>query len=473
MKEYEYLNDNPNFKKIPIIFSLLIGGFFTLLNETLLNVSLNTLMKEFNISLSSVQWVSTGFMLTMSIIIPISSLIIRWFNTRTLFIGIMSIFSIGTLICATAPTFIFLILGRLIQAIGTGLLLPVIINIFLLVYPPERRGRIMGLFGLVIMFAPAIGPTLSGVIVDYMGWRYLFILVIPFTILSIIIANKYLMNITAVTKPKIDILSIIYSSIGFGGIVFGFSSAGESEYGFLTPSVLLILSVGGICLLLFSMRQLKIHDPLIDIRVFKYPMFTHAVIMYLAVVMIMFGTEIVLPIYIQGPLALTAATAGLILLPGSFTEGLMSPIMGYLYDKFGPKILMIPATIILSIAMYLMSNFNIETPIWIIVVVYIILMLSVSAIIMPVETNGLNQLPKALHTHGTAIMTLLQPISGAIGVSLFISIMNNRKQELLSEISNNNQEFENIALVSGFETVYFVSFGIAIITVLLACFIKK
>lgn len=165
-----------------------------------------------------------------------------------------------------------------------------------------------------------------------------------------------------------------------------------------------------------------------DLKVFKYPMYTHAVIMFLIIIMAMFASEIILPLFMQGPLALSPpSTAGLVLLPGSILSGLMSPVMGSLFDKFGPKVMMIPATIVLSSTMFIMSRLDMETPVWLVVVSYLLLMLSVSAIMMPAETNGLNQLPKKLYPHGTAIMTTLQPVAGAIGVSVFVSIMSARQ----------------------------------------------
>lgn len=468
-QKYEYLADDPNVKTLPIMISLIIGAFFAVLNETLLNIALTTLMQEFNISLPSVQWMATGFMLVMGIVIPISALLVQWFTTRQLFIGVMIVFTIGTTVSAMAPTFAILLVGRLIQAIGTGLLMPIIFNVFLLLYPPLKRGKIMGLVGLVFMFAPAIGPTLSGIIVEYLGWRYLFITVIPFALFSIVFAYKFLINVGEVTKPKIDFLSILFSSVGFGTIIYGFSSAGESKEGFLSPSVYMTIIIGVICIVFFSIRQFKLKDPMMNLRVFKYPMYTHAVFMFLIIIMAMFASELILPIFMQGPLALTAATAGLVLLPGSILNGAMSPFMGYMFDKFGPRILMIPATIVLSGTMFMMSRLTAETPVWVIIVGYILLMLSVSAIMMPAQTNGLNQLPKGLYPHGTAVMTTLQPVAGAIGVSVFISIMNARQLHFLNNSSNpENHATINQAMVAGVELVYFIAFIIAIVAVIMA-----
>src|SRR5699024_8926444 len=206
-KTYEYLSEDPEANVMPIMISLIIGAFFAILNETLLNIALTTLMKEFSVTLTSVQWMATGFMLVMGIVIPASALLLQWFTTRQMFLGTMISFTIGTIICAIAPTFAILLFGRFLQAVGTGLLIPIIFNTFLLLYPPHRRGAVMGIVGLVIMFAPAIGPTLSGIIVEYLGWRFLFITVIPFALFSIVFAYKYLINISEVTKPKIDVLS--------------------------------------------------------------------------------------------------------------------------------------------------------------------------------------------------------------------------------------------------------------------------
>ncbi|MBM7584025.1 DHA2 family lincomycin resistance protein-like MFS transporter [Bacillus pakistanensis] len=471
---YEFLADDPSFNVKPVMISLIIGAFFAILNETLLNIALTTLMEKFSVSATTVQWMATGFMLVMGILTPISALMLQSFTTRQMFIGTMTVFTIGTLICAMAPTFSILLTGRVLQAVGTGLLVPIIFNTFLLIFPPERRGAVMGTIGLVIMFAPAIGPTLSGIIVEHLGWRYLFITVIPFALFSILFAFKYLKNVGEVSKPKIDFPSILLSTIGFGGVVLGFSFAGEKEAGFLDPTVLIFIIGGVISLIFFVLRQLKLTEPMLDVRVFKYPMFTLAAVLFVIIIMAMFSSEIILPMYMQGPLALSAATAGLILLPGAILNGLMSPVMGKLFDKIGPRKLIIPASIVLTGTLFALTRIDMETPLWFIILSYILLMLSISAMMMPAQTNGLNQLPKRLYPHGTAIMNTLQPVSGAIGVSVFISIMTGRQQQYLeSSATPSNPDTINQSLVAGVELVYIIAFGFAVIGLLIALFVKK
>ncbi|UOQ92481.1 DHA2 family efflux MFS transporter permease subunit [Halobacillus shinanisalinarum] len=472
--KYEFLADDPNFSVKPVMISLIVGAFFAILNETLLNIALTTLMAEFSLSATTVQWMVTGFMLVMGILIPISALLLQTFTTRQMFMGTMTVFTIGTVICAMAPTFSILLTGRLVQAVGTGLLIPIIFNTFLLIFPPERRGTVMGMIGLVIMFAPAIGPTLSGIIVEHLGWRFLFITVIPFALFSMVFAYKFLKNVGEVTKPKVDILSILLSTVGFGGVVLGFSFAGEGDSGFLDPQVLTFIVVGFISLAFFTIRQLKLEEPLLDVRVFKYPMFTLALLLFIIVIMAMFSSEIILPMFMQGPLALTAATAGLVLLPGSLLNGLMSPVMGKLFDKFGPRKLMIPAAAVLTATMFSLSRVEATTPIYVIVISYMLLMLSVSAIMMPAQTNGLNQLPKQLYPHGTAIMNTLQPVSGAIGVSVFISIMTTRKESFLANATNPTSENAIMqSTVAGVELVYFIAFAVALIGFIITLFVKR
>ncbi len=473
-KKYEFLSQDPSVKTAPIIITLMVGAFFTMLNETLLNIALLTLMKEFNITLTAVQWMAAGFMLVMAMVIPLSAVLMQWFTTRQMFLGTLIMFTVGTIICAAAPSFPVLLIGRFFQAAGTGLMSPIIFNVFLLLYPPEKRGAVMGLAGLVFMFAPAIGPTLSGVIVEYMGWRYLFVLVIPFMLVSIFVAYKYLVNVSEITKPKIDLLSVLLSTIGFGALVYGFSSAGEAEGGFANPLTIGLIVGGAIVLTLFSIRQFKLEIPLLNLRVFQYPMYRLGAIIFLLIVMAMLSSELLMPMFMQRVLTMTAAAAGLMLLPGSILNGLMSPVMGKLFDKFGPRWLLIPAAAILSVTMLTLSFMDANTNPWLIAVLYAVLMLSVSAIFMPTETNALNELPKHLYPHGTAVLTSLQPAAGAIGVAVFTGLHTARESKLLSQAADPSSPVAQAeAFTGGFQFVYLAGTVMAVLTFLIALRVKR
>ncbi|UII58245.1 DHA2 family efflux MFS transporter permease subunit (plasmid) [Cytobacillus spongiae] len=465
---------SPEINSKAILITFMIGAFFAILNETLLNIALTELMTVFNVDAPTVQWLATGFMLVMGVLMPISALLIQWFTTRQMFIGVMSIFLLGTVIAAGAFSFPMLLAGRMIQAVGTGLLIPVIMNALLLIYRPEVRGKIMGTFGLVIMFAPAIGPTLSGVIVDFLGWRWLFITVIPFTVFSILFALKHLQNVGEITRPGVDIISIVLSSCGIGGIVYGFSSAGEESEGFTSLKIIVIISLAVTSLILFVVRQLKLKEPLLDVRVFRYKSYTRGVSIFVIVIMAMFASEIVMPMYLQGPMGYSAKAAGLLLLPGALLNGLMSPTMGSLFDKYGPRKLIIPGTLTLVGVMIFFSTIDPTTPIWLFVFFYMILMLSISAIMMPAQTNGLNELPKHLYPHGTAIANTLQPVAGALGVSIFVSIMTQGQAAYIESHSNEVKDVVmNEAMTYGVHHAYWFALTLAAVAFVISLFIRK
>ncbi|MCM3713867.1 DHA2 family efflux MFS transporter permease subunit [Alkalihalobacillus oceani] len=465
---------NPTMKTKPILITFMIGAFFAILNETLLNIALTELMDVFSIEAHTVQWMATGFMLVMGVLMPVSALLIQWFTTRQMFIGVMSIFLLGTTIAACAFNFPMLLVGRMVQAVGTGLLIPVIFNALLLIYPVEVRGKIMGTFGLVIMFAPALGPTLSGVIVDLLGWRWLFISVIPFAVFSILFALKYLQNVGEVTRPKADIPSIILSSIGIGGIVYAFSSAGESGQGFMSATVLTIIVISLLSLIFFILRQLKLEEPLLDVRVFKYRNYAQGVSIFVIVVMAMFASEIVMPMYLQGPLGFSAKLAGLLLLPGALLSGLLSPVMGTLFDRFGPRKLIIPGSIVLVAVMIFFSTIDPSLSAWTFMAVYLVLMVAITSIMMPAETNALNDLPVHLYPHGTAIATTLQPIAGALGVSIFVSIVSQGSNRFIeSQTGPVTEQMLDEAMTIGVHHAYWFAIALSVVALLIAFFMKK
>lgn len=457
-----------------IFITFLIGSFFAILNETLLNIALTKLMDVFQVDATMVQWLVTGFMLVMGILMPVSAIFIQWFTTRQLFIGVMTVFLVGTVIAACAVNFSMLLIGRMIQGVGTGLLMPVIMNALLLIYPPEVRGKIMGIFGFVIMFAPAIGPTLSGVIVDLLGWRWLFIAVIPFAIFSILFALKYLQNVGELTRPKVDGLSVVLSTVGIGGIVFGVSGSGEASGGDSSPIMITIIIISLLSIVLFVWRQLKLKEPLLDVRVFQYRNFAAGVTLFVIVIIAMFATEIILPMYLQGPVGYSAKVAGLLLLPGALLNGLTAPVMGTLFDKYGPRKLIIPGMIMLVGTILFFTRLHPSVPIWLFMAVYILLMLAISAIMMPAETNGLNELPQRLYPHGTAIVSTLQPVAGALGVSIFVGIMTFGRESYIKEQTGPiTQQVMNEAMTVGIHYAYWFALVISLIALVISFFIKR
>jgi len=468
------LPDLGEVKRLPIMISLIIGAFFSILNETLLNIAFPQLVIELQVSPSTLQWLATGYMLVVAVLIPASALLVQWFTTRQMFIGAMAVFTIGTIVCSFAPGFSVLLTGRLLQAFGTGLMMPVLMNTILLLYPPEKRGAAMGSIGLVFMFAPAIGPTLSGLILEVLPWRWLFLLVLPFAIFSIVFAFIYLKNVSKPTKPKVDVLSIILSTIGFGGIVYGFSSSGEGHAGWTSPEVYGTIIVGAVSLLIFAIRQFRLSEPLLDLRAFRYPMFSLTTIVLIIMMMTMFSTMSLLPFLFQGALGLTVYASGLLMLPGSLLNGLLSPVTGKLFDRFGPRALMIPGTAALVIVMWFFTQVSVETSKTTFLILHICLMAAISMIMMPTQTNGLNQLPRRYYPHGTAILNTLSQVAGAIGVAFFISVMTSGQRAFLEQSSDPTSAAQQVeALTSGVHNAFVIGFGFAVVALVLALFAKR
>jgi len=464
--------DLSGIKRGPIITALIIGAFVAILNETLLSNALPDLMREFGIQLSTIQWLSTAYMLVIGVLVPVTALLQQWFTTRQMFLSAMILFLVGTLVCAVSPTFGMLLVGRIIQAMGTGLLLPIMMNTILAIYPPEKRGGAMGLMGLVIMSAPAIGPTLSGLIIDSLNWRWLFYLVLPLTAFSILFAAVYLKNVSDLTRPKVDILSIIISTIGFGGIVYGFSKAGGGSWS--DPEVYWTIIIGGVSIVLFVWRQLKMEEPLLDLRAFKFPMFTLVVILLLVLMMTMFSTLTLLPQFLQSVLLMTALKSGLVMMPGSILNGIMAPVSGVLFDKFGPRVLVVPGLVLVVGALGMFMGIDTDTSTAYIITSHIIMLVGISLVMMPAQTTGLNQLPRHLYPHGTAILNTLQQVAGAVGTALFISIMASGTKKYLSESSDPTAPAEAAnGLVAGLQSAFLVGFIVALVALVLGFFLKR
>lgn len=457
-----------------IMASLLICGFVGMFSETALNIAISNLMVVFQISAATAQWLTTGFLLTLGILMPMSGLLLQWFTSRQLFVASISSSIVGTLIAAMAFNFEMLMVARVLQAIGTGLLIPLMFNTILVIYPPERRGAAMGFVGLVMMFAPATGPTIAGLLIEYLTWHYIFWLSLPFLVIGLLVGLKYLENVTEVTRPRIDLLSVLLSTIGFGGVVFGFSKAGEGEEGWTSPIVLACIAVGLIALALFVLRQIFMRQPMMNMRVFKYPMFIVGLLLVLTCMMIILSSMIILPMYLQRGMALSAFAAGLMMLPGSALNGFLSPHMGRLFDKYGPKWLVIPGLAVVAVALWFYSGITPTSPIALIVVLHIAMMIGISMVMMPAQTNGLNQLPPELYPHGTAVMNTLQQVAGAIGTAVAVSILTHGMESYLgnSAAPTDVAEVAN-AMTFGSQHVFLFAMIVTLVGLAMSLFIRR
>lgn len=402
---------------------LLSGAFAAILNQTLLATAIPHIMTDLNLDADVAQWLQSVFMLVNGIMIPITAFLINKFSTRTLFFTAMSLFGIGTLICGISPSFPVLLTGRILQAAGAGIVMPLMQTILFLVYPRDQRGKAMGMFGLVISFAPAIGPTLSGWFIDIYPWRGLFYMILPIVAIDLIVAYFILRNVTEKTNPKLDMTSIILSTLGFGGLLYGFSAAGNS--GWLSLAVILPIIIGAIALVLFIKRQNRLEEPILEFGVFKDRIFTLSTSLGMIVFMSMIGGAVILPIFMQTMLGFSAMESGMMLLPGALIMGIMSPVTGRLFDKYGAKWLAIIGLGMLTVTTLMFATLNTETTFTYLAVVNTFRMLGVAMVMMPVTTAGLNRLTNRLVPHGTAMNNTMRQVAGAVGTALLVSIMTN------------------------------------------------
>ncbi|MFC7686097.1 DHA2 family efflux MFS transporter permease subunit [Ureibacillus sp. GCM10028918] len=457
-----------------ILIALLISGAVGMFNETAINIALINLIEVFQISPATAQWLTTGFMLTLGILMPMSGLLLQTFSTRKLFIGSVMSLIVGTLIAALAFNFEMLMFARILQAVGMGLLLPLIFNTVLVIYPLEKRGSAMGLVALVIMVAPASGPTIGGLLIEYLTWHYIFWFSLPLLVIGLLIGLKYLENVTDVTKPRIDLLSVLLSTIGFGGVVFGFSKAGEGSEGWGSMVVVTSIVIGLIALVLFILRQKNMSVPMLNIGVFKYPMYVIGMLLIMSCMLISMSSTIILPMFLQTGTGLSVLITGLILLPGSVLSGIIQPYVGRLFDKYGPKWLVIPGLVILTVMLWFFTTISPTSSVAFVIALHIGLTIGIAMIWTPAQTNGLNQLPPELYPHGTAFMNTLQQVGGAIGTAVAISILTGGMDKYLhgSTAPTKKTEIAN-AMASGSQNVFLFAMIIALLSLIMGFFIRR
>ncbi|MCO7126538.1 DHA2 family efflux MFS transporter permease subunit [Sporolactobacillus shoreicorticis] len=459
-------------KNVIIMLAILFSGYFVIiLDDIFVNVAIARIMVEFHVAPNVAQWLGSSRMLVLGILVPVSAFFIQRFTTKQLFTSAMSLFFLGTILSGISTSFELLLTGRVLQAIGGAIILPMLMNLVLVTVPVARRGAAMGTVQLMVMFAPALGPTISGLIVQNLSWRWLFFIVLPIAALCILSGLLFLKNVTEQTRPTIDILSFILSVFGFGGIVYGFSSAGK--VGFVNPMVMICLAIGLASLALFAWRQLKLEVPMLDLRVFRFKTFRLTIVFVIIIVIIISSMTMMLPIYMQSALAFSAVLTGLIMMPGGIINGLISPVTGTLYDKFGPKGLLIPGIVLLIATLFALRFVQAGVNPWIVSLLYALLMTSMGMVMMPAQTNGLNNLPKSFYPHGTALLETVLQVSGAIGTAFFITIMQTGQQSALKGIQKPGPADMSQALTVGVRHALTAALILALIGFIITLFVKR
>lgn len=403
------------------ILPLMLGAFVGMFSETSLNIALPQLMKALQVGQSSIQWLVTGYMLVIGIVLPLSSLLTKWFTTKKLVLFGLGAFIIGSLISGFGDDFSIILVGRMIQGIGTGIILPLMFTIAMLIFPPNKLGTVNGVLALVIMFAPAIGPTLTGLILAAGSWRDIFFTFALILVIAFVIGLFTLTNVSQITKPKIDWLSIILSVFAFSGLIAGASFA--SEMGWLSLPVLASLIIGIIALVFYVRRQLKLNVPVLNMRVFKHRNFTLGAVLVMIDFGIILSAMYLLPQYLQNGLLVAVALTGIIMLPGGLINAATSALAGRMYDSFGAKWPARLGFLIAFVGAVMLALVTTHSAIWYVILAHIILMIGAPLAMSPSQTSALNSLKGLESADGSAILNTMQQIVGALATALATSFL--------------------------------------------------
>ncbi|MFT2752949.1 DHA2 family efflux MFS transporter permease subunit [Clavibacter sp. Sh2088] len=457
----------------PLVIGLLVvAAFVVILNETIMSVALPSLMADLQITTATAQWLTTGFMLTMAVVIPATGFILQRFSTRRVFGAAMTLFSLGTLVAAIAPGFGVLLLGRIVQASGTAIMMPLLFTTVLNLVPAARRGRLMGVISIVIAVAPAIGPTVSGLILSSLSWRWMFWIVLPIALVALTLGLWKITNLTTPRKLPFDILSVVLSTLAFGGLIFGLSSLGESAEGDAPLPLWIPITVGVLALAAFITRQVSLQREdraLMDLRTFRSRPFVVAIIMVSVSMMALFGSLIVLPLYLQNVLELGTLETGLLLLPGGALMAILSPIVGRLFDRVGPRPLVIPGAIVVSIALWGMTTMLHEgTSIGWVIAVHLVLNAGLAFMFTPLLTSALGSLPPRLYSHGSATVSTMQQLAGAAGTALFVTVLTTTTVAGLAD-----GQSEVTATAAGVQAAFMIGGFISLAAIVASFFVRR
>jgi DHA2 family lincomycin resistance protein-like MFS transporter len=454
-----------------VINLMLVSTFVVMLNETAMNVAIPKLMAALGVPASDAQWLTAAFLLTMAVVIPVTGFLLQRMNTRPVFILAMSLFSAGTIFAAMAPNLWFLVGARVVQASGTAVMMPLLMTTVMTLVPPHERGKMMGNISIVMSVAPAIGPAFAGLILAYLDWRFFFGIMTPIVLGALWLGYSRIVNVSTPRYAPLDVLSVILSAVAFGGIVYGLSGFGvEAHEGQLSPWIPLI--VGAVTMVVFVLRQMQLQKndkALLDLRTLKIKNFTISMVMIAILMLGMFGTIILLPIYLVQVLHFDTLGTGLLLMPGALLMGLLGPMVGRLYDRLGPTPLIVPAMAVVCAMLWVMTMLIGPHTWWpLILGTHIVMSLGFAFLFGPLFTASLSSVTPQLYSHGSALVGSIQQVAGAAGVALFVAIMSAQTTALTTA---GNEPLD--ALAGGIRLAFIVGASISMLALLASFFVRK
>ena len=403
------------------LMGLYLGGFTGMYSETALNIALPQLSAAFGVEVSVVQWLVIGYMLVIGLVLPFASILMKWFSARKITMFALGAFFVGAIVSAAAPNFAIALAGRAVQGVGTGLVLPLMFAMVLEVIPPHKIGAAMGTTALVIMFAPAIGPTLAGILLGAGSWRLIFASFAVILAFGMFFTLKFEVNPYKLTRPRIDAPSVVLSCVGFGGIVLGAGMA--SLYGWLSPVVFVALAAGIVCLALYAKRQLSMDTPVLDMHIFSVQGFRTGALCMMLNFGITLSAMYILPQFYQNAMLVAVALTGIVMLPGGVVNALVSMLAGRLYDRVGARGPALAGFGLSIVGAALLMMAGPDTPIAYVVACHIVMMIGVPLAMSPCQTHALSSLPHELSTDGSTALNTLQQVLGAVCTAVATSLL--------------------------------------------------
>ena len=411
---------------------LVLATFVVILNETIMMNAIPRLMVELDVTARSAQWLSTAFMLTMAVVIPVTGWFLQRVTTRQAFTTAMTVFLIGTAMCAAAPVFWMLVGGRIVQAVGTAVMLPLLMTTLMTIVPLHDRGRVMGNVMLAISVAPALGPAVSGLVLQLASWRWLFGLVLPIAAVVTYFALRKLTDVGETRPAKLDAPSVALAAAGFGTLVYGLSRIGAPGEAAVPAPALVAAGLAVVGVFLLRQRSLQRHDaPLLDLRVLGHKTYAIGVTIQSVSFLAMMGAMILLPLYLQDLRGLTPLETGLLVAPGAIAMGLLGPRVGRAFDRFGARPLVVPGSVGVVVGLAALSRIGETTPYAFVLGGHVLLMVSLAALFTPVFTLSLGALPAHLYSHGSSFLGTTQQVSAAIGTAVAVTVLTSRSNALI------------------------------------------
>ena len=451
-----------------IIGALALAAFLMILNETVLTVALPSIMADLDVTAAAGQWLTTGFLLTVSVVIPTTGFLLQRFTTRSLFIFALASFLLGTALAVFAPSFAVLLIARIIQAVGTAIVLPLLMTTTLTLVPVHKRGTIMGLNSIVISVAPAVGPTVSGAIVNALSWHWIFVLMAPLAVVILVLGTVFIRIPSATRKLPVDVPSVILSALAFGFLVYAISSLEHASENLLLVSASVIVGAGA--LVLFVRRQIRLARTgreLLNLAPFRNRNFSLSVVIIMIAMGTLLGTVVIVPIMLQTGRGLDTLTIGMMLLPGGLVQAAVGPVFGRVFDRYGPRPVLIPGAAMLAIGQWMYVSITPESPLWVFTVSHIVFSIGLAMLMTGLLSAALATVEPRLYGHGSAIFNTGQQLGGAIGTTIFVTVLS-----MLSAAKLGEGSAVVDSLFSGAHTAFIIGAVLATAALVLAPFIR-